>query len=144
MLVTKLSKKLSVCIDSNVYVSAIGFGGKPLQVVEFALKQEFLLVASLHILNEARKNLIKKVGLKSSEVEYFIENIIAVATIFSPSGLVTVLADPKDNLVIETALMGFADVLVTGDKAIAALKSVGDLKIETTSLFLGRFLVNKS
>ena len=47
--------------------------------------------------------------------------------------------DPEDDRDIETALMGFADVFVTGDKAIVELKSVGDLKIETTSVFLARF-----
>ena len=134
-----MSKKLTVCLDSNIYVSALGFGGKPFEVVELALKKEVLLVSSTHILDEVRRNLTKKLGLRNSEVESFLEHVVDAATLFTPTGSISVLNDVKDDLVIETALMGFADLLVTGDKAVAALKSVGDLKIETTSVFLRRF-----
>jgi len=120
-------------------VSGIGFGGKPLQVIELALKNEFLIVISPHILNEVRKNLINKVGVKGPVVDYFLENISEIAAFFDPTGSVKILDDPEDDKVIETALMGFADVLVSGDKAVVQLKSVGDLKIETTSTFLARF-----
>lgn len=135
---TKLSK-FTVCLDSNIFVSALGFGGKPFQVVELALKKEFLLVTSSPILEEVRKNLTKKIGLKGADVEHYLESIVDVATLFTPTGSIKVLDDTNDDLVIETALMGFAEVLVTGDKAVVALKSVGDLKIETTSAFLRRF-----
>ncbi|MBI4403912.1 MAG: putative toxin-antitoxin system toxin component, PIN family [Deltaproteobacteria bacterium] len=134
-----MSKPLCVCLDSNIYVSAIGFGGKPLAVVELALKKEFLVIISPHILNEVRKNLIHKIGIKGSAIDRFVENISEVAVFFTPTGSVAILHDSEDNKVIETALMGFANVLVTGDKAIAQLKSVGDLKVETTSTFLARF-----
>ena len=134
-----MSKRLSVCLDSNIYVSAAGFGGKPLAVVELALKKEFLVIISSHILTEVRKNLIEKVGIKGPVVDRFLENISEVAAFFTPTGSVKILHDPEDDKVLETALMGFADVLVTGDKAIVDLKSVGDLKIETTSTFLSRF-----
>ena len=120
-------------------MSAAGFGGKPLAVVELALKKEFLVIISSHILTEVRKNLIEKVGIKGPVVDRFLENISEVAAFFTPTGSVKILHDPEDDKVLETALMGFADVLVTGDKAIVDLKSVGDLKIETTSTFLSRF-----
>lgn len=138
-----MSKKPTVCLDSNIYVSALGFGGKPFTVIELALNKEFLLVASPHILEEVRRNLTKKLGFKSSEVDHFLEIITEVTALFTPSGSIQILNDEKDDLVIETALMGLADVLVTGDKAIADLKSVGDLKIETTSVFLRRFQKNR-
>jgi putative PIN family toxin of toxin-antitoxin system len=120
-------------------VSALAFGGKPLEVVELALKKEFLLIISSHIVGEVRKNLTKKLGLKTGDVEHYLQTISEVATFFTPTGSVNILKDTKDDLVLETALMGFGEVLVTGDKAIVDLKSVGDLKIETTSLFLRRF-----
>ena len=134
-----MSKRLTVCLDSNIYVSAVGFGGKPLAVVELALKKEFLLVASEHILGEVRKNLARKIGFSATDIGNFLEDIAEVATFFTPTGSVSVAPDPEDNLVLETALMGFAEVLVSGDKALVNLGSVGELKIETTSVFLKRF-----
>ena len=134
-----MNKKLTVCLDSNILVSALGFGGKPFTIVELAFQKEFLLVLSNPILEEVHRNLVNKIGLKSAEVDRFIDTVTEAATLFSPKGLTKILNDEKDDLVIETALMGFANVLVTGDKAIVELKSVSDLKIESTSVFLRRF-----
>lgn len=136
-----MSKKLNVCLDSNIFVSALGFGGKPLRVVEHALKNDFLLISSEHILTEVRRNLVSKVGLKLSEVTHFLAMVTEVAALFSPTGQISIVNDSNDNLVIETALMGFANILVTGDRELVDLGKVGDLKIERTSVFLDRFKV---
>lgn len=138
ILVTTLTKKIIVCLDSNVYISALGFGGNPLKAVGLALNREFELVTSQHILNETSKNL-KKIGLRENEIEEFVTDIFEVAECFSPTGSVALAPDPDDNLVIETALMGFAKILVTGDKEILELGRVGDLHIESVSTFLKRF-----
>lgn len=134
-----MSKTLNVCLDSNILVSAIGFGGKPLRVLELALKKEFLLISSEHILTEVHRNLVSKLGFNPRDFTHFLEMITEVAVLFSPTGLVSVASESADNLVIETALMGYADVLVTGDRELVDLGKVGDLKIERTSVFLLRF-----
>jgi len=41
----KSSGQLSACVDANVYISAIAFGGKPLKIIERALSREFLLIS---------------------------------------------------------------------------------------------------
>jgi putative PIN family toxin of toxin-antitoxin system len=120
-------------------VSAVGFGGKPLRVVELALKQEFLLVASQHIFDEIQRNLVRKIGLSVRDAQKLLDDIAEVAALFDPGGSLTITADSNDNLVIETALMGFAEILVTGDRELVDLKTVGQLRIETTSVFLERF-----
>lgn len=119
----------------------MGFGGKLLRVIELALKKEFLLVTSKHILNETHTNLIRKIGLSSQDVIHFLRDISEVAAFFTPTGSLSITPDSNDNQVIETALMGFAEILVTGDKALVELQSVGDLRLETTSTFLARFKI---
>ena len=41
---------ISACIDTNVYISAFAFGGKPAKIIELALLKKFNLVVSTHIL----------------------------------------------------------------------------------------------
>lgn len=134
-----MSKKLIACLDSNIYISALGFGGKPLDILNLALNQKFLLVTSQHILDEVDKNL-NKIGFTQKEIDQFLSDIFEVAECFSPTGAISVAEYPEDDLVIETALMGFADILVTGDKAILEMRRVGVLRIEKVSVFLSRFI----
>lgn len=52
----RLGGHLSDCVDANVYISAIAFGGKPLKIIERALSREFLLISGANILQEVRRN----------------------------------------------------------------------------------------
>jgi len=45
-------QQITVCLDANVYISGIAFGGKPLKILEKALRRDFHLVTGPHILDE--------------------------------------------------------------------------------------------
>jgi putative PIN family toxin of toxin-antitoxin system len=131
--------QLSACVDANVYISAIAFGGKPLKVVERALNREYLLIAGANILTEVRRNLLGKLGLEKDRVDQFLTDVSAVSSVFVPSGGVDATTNAGDNLVLEVALMGGADVLVTGDKKhLLPLGSFHGITIEPPSAFLAR------
>ena len=131
--------RLSACVDSNVYISAIAFGGKPLKVVERAMNREFLLVTGANILKEVRRNLLGKLSLEQRRVDSFLSDISAVSSVFVPSGTVSATDNEGDNLVLEVAMMGGADVLVTGDKKhLLPLGTFQGIVIESPSVFLLR------
>ena len=131
--------QLSACIDANVYISAIAFGGKPLKVVEKALNREFLLISADNILQEVRRNLLGKLALEKDRVNRFLDDVSAVSSIFVPDGAINVTANKGDNLVLEVSLMGGADVLVTGDKKhLLPLEIFQGIVIEPPSAFLAR------
>jgi uncharacterized protein len=130
---------LTVCIDSNVYISAIAFGGKPLKVIEYALARRFYLIISSAIITEVKHNLVKKLEFSSTEVDQLFNEIITVSTIYEPTGLHNFINHQKDNLVLETALLGDVDILVTGDKKdLLPLKVFHNIIIEPPSAFLMR------
>ena len=134
-----MSKMLSVCIDANVYISALAFGGKPSKIIEFALARKFHLVVSMAILNEVKKNLVKKLDFTDEEVDRFLQIILEVSSIYQPTGTFKFIEHKADNLVLETALMASADVLVTGDKKdLLPLKIFDGVVIEPPSAFLER------
>ncbi len=131
--------QLSACVDTNVYISAIAFGGKPLKVIERALNREFLLISGANILQEIRQNLLGKLDLEKARVDRFLDDISAVSSVFVPSGTINETTNKGDNLVLEVALMGGADVLVTGDKKhLLPLENFQGVIIEPPSAFLTR------
>lgn len=71
---------------------------------------------SAHILEEARRNLINKLHLDEDQVNLFIDYTEKSSSIYRPSGHLKTIFHQPDNLVLEVAVMGGCDVLVTGDK----------------------------
>jgi len=134
-----MNKMLTVCIDANVYISAVAFGGKPSKIIEFALARKFQLVVSTAILNEVKRNLIKKLDFTEEEVDSFLKIIMEVASVYLPTGTFKFIEHKADNLVLETALMANADLLVTGDKKdLLPLKILNGVIIESPAAFLDR------
>lgn len=132
--------KLVVCIDANVFISGVAFGGKPLQVIARALNRDFTLVTGTNIIEEVRRNLLGKLGLKAKKVDVFLNNIVEVSSMYVPSGKIHLINHKQDNLVLEVALIGGCDVLVTGDrKHLLPLGSCQRVVIEPPSRFLERF-----
>lgn len=130
---------LKVCIDANVYISALAFGGKPSKVIELAVARKFNLITSSAILNEVKRNLVNKLELKENDVQEFLDEILLISDIYEPSGIVKLIPHPKDTLVLETAMLGNADILVTGDrKDLLPLKVFHGIIIEPPSAFLER------
>lgn len=129
-----------VCIDANVYISALAFGGKPLKIVQLALSREFLVITSPAILAEVRRNLVNKLELNKDNVDQFIDDMFDISSVFIPSGKVKLIEHAGDSLVLETALMGGANIIVTGDKKhLLPLKVFQGVVIEAPSTFLSRF-----
>ena len=118
-------RQLAACIDSNVFISGIAFGGTPLRVLERALRREFQTITSVVILKEVRRNLVNKLGLESREVDEFLENILNVSSAFVPSGEVSYIDYQPDNLILEIALNGRRGCV--GHWRPAALASVESL-----------------
>lgn len=131
---------ISACLDVNVIVSAIAFGGTPLKVLDRALRRDFYLILGPNIINTTQRILVKKLGLKTSQVERLMADLTAVASLFVPKGIIHPTQDEEDNLVLEVAMLGDCDVLVTGDKQhLLPLTSFRGVAIEPPSQFLMRF-----
>ena len=56
------------------------------------------------------------------DVNAYLEEIVLLSEIVFPKGDLDIIkVDPSDNVVIETALLGNADVIVTGDRHLLSL-----------------------
>src|SRR3972149_9212637 len=89
-----------VVFDSNIYLSAIIFGGNPKACLEMARKKEVQLFVSKAILLEIARKLKEKFRWKISDVEDVIVGISKIAGGMDPPKKITLIkADVSDNRV---------------------------------------------
>ena len=129
---------LSVCIDTNIWISGIISTGSPSKVVNLALRKKIQVVASLHIIDELKRNLVNKFNYNELAVSIIRNQIEEVADIYQPEGAINVVPNRHaDNLILETAWLGKADYLVTGDrKHLLPLKTFKGIQIVDAGSFL--------
>ena len=108
-------------IDTNVWVSALlNPSGAPAQVLSALRLRKFELVISEPMLMElaavlSRPRLVQRFGISPDSVRELITVLREAASLATVVGAVRVCRDPKDDMVIETAVNGRATILVSRD-----------------------------
>lgn len=136
----KAHKMARVVIDTNVLVSAFLKRGRSRNLL-FKLLEKHTVVLSSQMLAELTDVLSReKFNVTSAQIDRFISVLVRQAIVVPlSSNLKIVLEDPDDDMVLNTALSGAADYIVSGDKhllTIACYKSVKILSINELSLKL--------
>ena len=128
---------MRVVADTNVYVSAIIFGGKPQALLDLAQDGQIELVISDDILKETERILRDKFKRTPEELRNDLLSIEAVSTRVSPTERIdAVPRDPTDNIVLESAVAAGAEVIVSGDKDLLALVGFRGIKSQRVGEFL--------
>jgi putative PIN family toxin of toxin-antitoxin system len=111
-------------IDTNVYLSALLFGGNPRKIIESALLDGHVVIISEEIYTEMRKVVTKKFPKFVDEYKV-LEALLRINTISVQFGTVSVTAcrDSKDNMILETAILGSCEYIITGDSDLLVLQS---------------------
>jgi uncharacterized protein len=125
--------------DTNVIISALLFEkGKPAQAVRYALANGEVLL-SLDLLEELNEVLGRERFnryLTSEEREEFLEALIERAVLIEITENVQECRDPKDDKVLELALNGKAQYIITGDRDLLVLHPFRDVLVITADQFL--------
>ncbi|MCC6806379.1 MAG: putative toxin-antitoxin system toxin component, PIN family [Deltaproteobacteria bacterium] len=130
---------LRVVIDTNITVSALLFGGVPLKVVEAAFSRRFVWVISEPLLVELDRALgSPKFALSAREKATLSAPILDVVEIVVPTTHLEVIERcPADNRVLECAVDGGCERIVTGDRRdLLGLKSYQAVRIVTARTFV--------
>ncbi len=123
---------MRVVLDTNVIISALAFpGSKPDQVWKLVRRREVQLVISRFILEEVARVLVEKFGLSVTTAAGIVRDLESLAEVVQPAERLSIVtAKDDDNRVLECALAGQADFLVTGDRRhLIPLRSVGKTQI---------------
>jgi uncharacterized protein len=126
-----------VVLDTNVYISAYGFGGKPAAVMRAAILGEFELVVSPPILTEVAEKLATVLDFDRDHVEEVVRQIARISVIVRPEVRLRVVADDADNRMLEAAIASGAQIIVSGDRHLLELGTWEGIRVVRVADFLG-------
>jgi putative PIN family toxin of toxin-antitoxin system len=126
-----------VVADSNIYVSAIVFGGKPMMLLEMAEEGEVELFVSEPILSETFRILRDKFQRTTEQLEADRVHLATITRSVTPTDTLNVVSlDPDDDRILECAVAAGATAIVTGDKHLLGLGSFRGIRIQRPAEFL--------
>jgi len=125
-----------VVLDTNVLLSALTFGGKPEVVFEMARAGKIRMVVSPTLLAELALILKNKFAWDDEDVREALMVVGRHADLVKPGLRLRVLEDDADNRILECAVEGRADWIVSGDHHLLDLKEFQGIPIARVSGFL--------
>jgi putative PIN family toxin of toxin-antitoxin system len=135
-------RKLKAVLDTNVWVSAMIWGGLPAEVISAAENKRICIITSEAIIEEINQTLayprLRRVyedaGVNRQEL---IEAALRIGKLVEVKTKVNVVhEDPADNKFLECAFDGKADFLVTGDEHLLRIGHYKATRIVSVRQFL--------
>lgn len=121
---------MRVVFDTNIYIAAALRGGFSEDLLELASRKVITLLTSKAIFKELAKKLRIKFDWSEDSVEFFIDKIKQVVEIIEVKERLTVVVrDPDDNKILECALSGKVDLIVSADQDLIKLKQFKGIAI---------------
>jgi putative PIN family toxin of toxin-antitoxin system len=128
---------LKVVFDTNIFISALVFPGSLAEKAIFKIIEgEDILLISKQILQEILSVLSKKFSGDKEAISRVAVNLSEIAEMVNPTARIRVLKDEPDNRILECAVSGKADVVISGDKKMLKLKEYEGVKIISLKKYL--------
>ncbi|MGJ4789845.1 putative toxin-antitoxin system toxin component, PIN family [Leptospira koniambonensis] len=130
---------LKVLLDTNVYISAVLFGGKPKAILEELISDKVVGYISDSILKEIEETLRKpKFKLNDEFISIILTEISAITerVVAAPLKDHLGLRDRDDYHILESALSARVDYFITGDQDLLVLGNIESLKIISPEQYL--------
>ena len=100
------------------------------------IEEQTISVTSRDLINEFLGVLRKKFGITESDILEIENEITSLFQIVYPKQLLNTSRDKDDNRVLETAVEGNCDYIVTGGKDLLSLGKFKNIQIVTANQFL--------
>jgi putative PIN family toxin of toxin-antitoxin system len=137
-------------VDTNILISGVI---KPERATGEILRRlrhgEFVLLYTEPLLAELaevinRPRIRQKYGLGSEDIETVLGLILLRGEPIDPTRRVEICRDPKDNMVLEAAVAGQADMITSGDFDLLSLRESEGMPIISPAEFLQRLAMGPS
>lgn len=129
---------LRITADANVIISALNFSGNPRAVLNLAAEGKVHLSISEDILGEVARVLRRpKFGWPEDRIDKALVQLSHFTEHVTPTQRIEVVRDdPDDDRILDCALAGGSDYLVTGDKHLLNIGQYQGVKIVTPAQFI--------
>jgi len=137
---------MRILLDTNIWISGLLWGGNPRKIIQLAENETINLYTSLSLFEELEQTLnypklqlrLQKLGIT---VDYLLSEVRRINQFCQPLPLPPIpeLRDPKDKIILETALAVPVEAIISGDEDLLVLGEFQQIKILTASDFLIRY-----
>ena len=144
---------MRVVLDTNFWVSALVYSNESSvlhQILEHFLTGGFVLVISPALIDEFAELCVRHDVAKSVMEKYLTlmqhtrtETLPYVHRVEPTILIDTITADPDDNRILECAVEGKADLIVSGDKHLLNLTSYENIPVLSPREFIARLAQEK-
>lgn len=125
-----------VVLDTNVWVSALEFGGTPALALSRALTKDQIAISRV-IESEVIRVLTSKFRRDPRVLQAQMDELLSQALLVEITGDVQGMCrDPEDDAILETAWRAHASYLVAGDKDLLSLKTFREAQIVTPAAYV--------
>ncbi len=131
-----IRNRSNVVLDTNILVSAIVFDGKPARILTLVLEKHIVGVTSKILLSELLEILIKKFDFSKSRIKQVERKLVKAFKIVYPKEQIFLVRDVDDNRVLEAAVEGNCEYIITGDNDLLELKKFQNISILKPDDFL--------
>lgn len=127
---------LRAVLDTNIHASAFTSPAGPTSLIwQAVLGRRFLFLISPALISELARVLRRRFRLPEVEVQRILREVAQHAQIVQPRITLYVTADPDDNRILECAVEGKANLIVSHDRHLLNLKEYKNIPIVTGSAF---------
>ena len=134
---------MKIVLDTNVWLSGIFWDGEASKIIEKAEKNGFQIIISEDILSEIASVLNKESKLQkyisnlNLSIEDILRTVLSISTLVEAKTRVDIIkADPKDNIILEAALAGRSEYIISYDNHLLNIIEFRGIKIIHPSEFL--------
>ena len=128
---------IRIVIDTNVYISAIFWGGKPRQIVDMGRDGHIFIFTSIDIEKEIAAKLSEKFHLAEDEINRIMTDFGTFTFPVEPTRKISFIkGDHTDDKFLECGIACQADYIVSGDSHLQRAKEFEGIKILSPSDFL--------
>ncbi len=128
---------MKAVFDTNIFVSALAIpDGQAERAIDLVIDARVNLCISKEIIHEVLGVLAQKFSKGSEELARTAVFLSELAELVVPRKKLAVLDDEPDNRILECAVAGHADIIVTGDRAMLDFKKYQEIRILSLRQFL--------
>jgi putative PIN family toxin of toxin-antitoxin system len=127
-----------VVFDTNVLLSGLGWRGSPYRCLELARTGQIKAITCQELLDELLEKLEQKLNFTDSQITDTLSDLLSFLQVVKISNTLNVIiTDPDDNMVLECAVIGRANYIITGDKKhLLPLQNYQGIEIVNAANFL--------
>lgn len=134
----KDDRRIRVVVDTNLCISML-IGKRMAELRPLFALPQYELAVSDTLLDEIRLVTARPKFapyFNPADIEDFLNFLTDVSTFFKLDSIPRRCRDPKDDFLLELAIVADADILLSGDSDLTDMKRIGHCRIMTATEFL--------